>query len=189
MHPRKYRISLPLLTAAFIGLPGMASAMPMVDVAKVLDGDTVEVLDRTRTMRIRLHGIDCPEKGQPFGGQARHATADLTLGTRIGLDVFGTDRYGRTIADLRREDGTLINRELVREGWCWWYRRYAPTDVELAALEAEARQHRRGLWADAHPIAPWEWRTRTRRRSREEAVNDDNQRAVLAPAPPISSPR
>ena len=65
MHPGKHRISLLLLTAAFIGLPGMASAMPMVDVAKVLDGDTVEVLDRTRTMRIRLHGIDCPEKGQP----------------------------------------------------------------------------------------------------------------------------
>ncbi len=55
-------------------------------------------------------------------------------------------------------DGRVLNRELVRAGFAWWYRRYAPDDEMLAQLEQEAREAQRGLWADAEPVPPWEWR-------------------------------
>ena len=64
----------------------------------------------------------------------------------------------RLVADVILPDGRNLNRELVRAGLAWWYRRYAPHDAELEALEAEARAARRGLWADPHPVPPWEWR-------------------------------
>jgi len=60
-------------------------------------------------------------------------------------------------------DGTHVNHTLVKNGWCWWYRKYAPGDTVLEALEKEAREGRKGLWADPHPVPPWEWRRRPRR--------------------------
>ncbi len=56
-----------------------------------------------------------------------------------------------------------LNRELVKAGFAWWYRRYAPDDETLAQLEHEARAAKRGLWADPHAVAPWEWRGRRKR--------------------------
>ncbi len=69
------------------------------------------------------------------------------------------DRYGRTIGEVSLPDGRVLNRELVKAGFAWWYRRYAPEDVRLEQLENEAREAGRGLWADAEPVPPWEWRT------------------------------
>ena len=78
------------------------------------------------------------------------------------LDTHGQDKYGRTLADVMLRDGTNVNHELVKEGWCWWYRKYAPGDVELEKSESEARETQRGLWADPHPVPPWERRKRGR---------------------------
>ena len=74
------------------------------------------------------------------------------------MEPTDRDQYGRLVADVILPDGRNLNRELVRAGLAWWYRRYAPHDAELEALEAEARAARRGLWADPHPVPPWEWR-------------------------------
>lgn len=57
-------------------------------------------------------------------------------------------------------DGTNVNHTLVKGGWCWRYRKYAPGNAELEKLETEAREVRRGLWTDPHPVPPWEWRNR-----------------------------
>jgi len=54
-------------------------------------------------------------------------------------------------------DGTNVNHTLVKDGWCWWYRKYAPRDTVLEGLENEAREGRKGLWADPQPVPPWEW--------------------------------
>ena len=70
----------------------------------------------------------------------------------------GTDRFGRLIADVLLPDGRSLNRELVKAGLAWWYRRYAADDWLLKELEAAARTARRGLWVDAKPVPPWEWR-------------------------------
>ena len=64
----------------------------------------------------------------------------------------GLDKYGRTIADVLLSDGTNVNHTLVKDGWCWWYRKYAPGDTALEKLEKEAREAKKGLWA---PIRPW----------------------------------
>ncbi len=57
-------------------------------------------------------------------------------------------------------DGTNVNHEMVKRGWCWWYRKYAPGDAVLEKLEKEAREVRKGLWVDPQPVPPWEWRHR-----------------------------
>lgn len=131
-------------------------------VVSVLDGDTVEVLHNQHPERIRLHGIDCPEKGQAYGQNAKHATSDLVFGKEVTVQTHGHDKYKRTIADVLLPDGTNVSQELAKQGWCWWYRKYAPGDTVLEWLEKEAREARRGLWADPNPIPPWEWRHRKR---------------------------
>ena len=129
-------------------------------VVSVLDGDTLEVLNGHHAERIRLSGIDCPEKGQAFGNKAKQAASALVFGREVTLQTHGYDKYKRTLADVLLPDGTNVNQALVKHGWCWWYRKYAPGDMVLEALEQEAREGRKGLWADPHPVSPWEWRKR-----------------------------
>ena len=127
-------------------------------VVSVLDGDTIEVLHDQHPERVRLYGIDCPEKGQAYGNKAKQATSALVFGKDVSLQTHGKDRYGRTIADVFLPDGTHVNHELVKAGWCWWYRKYAPKDIELKTLEEQARQSKKGLWGEHAPVPPWEWR-------------------------------
>jgi len=127
-------------------------------VVSVLDGDTIEILQNQHLERIRLHGIDCPERGQPFGHKAKQAMSALVFGQDVTLQTHGKDRYKRILADVFLSDGTHVNHELVKEGWCWWYRKYAPKDIELKTLEEQARQSKKGLWGERAPVPPWEWR-------------------------------
>ncbi len=127
-------------------------------VIRVADGDTPTVLrDRTQT-RIRLHGIDAPELDQPLGTRAKRFTAELARGKLVRVEPTDRDRRGRLVAEVILPDGRDLNRELVRAGLAWWFRRDAPKDQELARLEAEARAAHRGLGVDPHPVPPWEWR-------------------------------
>ena len=82
-------------------------------VVSVLDGDTIEVLHNNHPERIRLSGIDCPEKGQAYGNNAKHAASDLAFGKQVTLQTFGKDKYGRTIADVLLPDGARVSHELV----------------------------------------------------------------------------
>ena len=124
----------------------------------IIDGDTIEVLHNQHATRIRLSGIDCPEKHQAFGTRAKQAASELVYGKEVTLQTYGKDKYGRTLADVLLPDGTNVNHTLVKDGWCWWYRKYAPSDAGLERFENEAREARKGLWADPQPVPPWEWR-------------------------------
>lgn len=126
-------------------------------VVGVADGDTIDVLRDSRPVRVRLHGIDCPERGQAFGRQAGQYTSRLVFARTVTVHVRGMDRYGRFVADVLLPDGTSLNRELISAGLAWHYVRYS-TDKTLASLESEARTSRRGLWADARPVPPWDLR-------------------------------
>jgi endonuclease YncB( thermonuclease family) len=74
----------------------------------------------------------------------------------------GYDKYKRTLAEVLLPDGTHVNHTLVKDGWCWWYRKYAPDNSELMNLEKDARQAKKGLWVDPQPVPPWEWRKQGR---------------------------
>ena len=126
----------------------------------VSDGDTLTVLRDRTPVRVRLHGIDCPEARQDFGSRAKSVSSELVFGQVVRVQRRDTDRYRRIVADVILPDGRSLNHELVREGMAWHYRKYAPHDQTLARLEAEARAARRGLWSQPKPVPPWEWRNR-----------------------------
>jgi endonuclease YncB( thermonuclease family) len=131
-------------------------------VVAIKDGDTLEVLWGREAVRVRLHGIDCPEQGQPFGERARQAAGALAAGKTVQVLPRSTDRYGRVVANVLLPDGQSLNEALVRMGLAWWFREYAPRDTRLRLLEEKARQERLGLWAEASPAPPWLWRKAAR---------------------------
>ena len=129
-------------------------------VVGVSDGDTITVLaEGNKPVKVRFNGVDCPESAQPFGSVAKQFTSKAVFGKSVRVRVTDTDRYGRTVGDVFDPAGSNLNQALVRNGYAWWYRRYAPNDRTLQTLEAEARAAKRGLWAEAKTaVAPWEWR-------------------------------
>ena len=101
-------------------------------------------------------------RGKPNGKRAKQAASSLVFGKKVILQTHGLDKYGRTIADVLLPDGINVNHALVKDGWCWWYPKYAPGTVILDELERRARGSGIGLWADSNPVPPWEWRKRNR---------------------------
>src|SRR2546428_6090906 len=154
--PRGLWLAVVLLLILFP--PTVAFADFSGRVVGVTDGDTIKVMHNGKAEKIRLHGIDCPEKAQPFGTKAKQFTSEMVFGKVVTVHVTDRDRYGRTVADVILPDGRALNRELVAADLAWWYRRYAPHDRILERLEAEARAAKLGLWADPAPVAPWCWR-------------------------------
>lgn len=125
-------------------------------VVRVIDGDTIDVLHNGQAERVRLSGIDCPEKGQAFGKNAKQFTSNLAFGKEVTVSVHTYDRHGRAIADVFVGDRNL-SHHLLTAGLAWWYRQYSK-DEKLGKLEAEARALKRGLWRDPNPNPPWEVR-------------------------------
>ncbi len=96
-------------------------------VVGVIAGDTIDVLHNGQSERIRLNGIDCPEKGQAFGKKAKQFTSEMVFEKDVMVQSYRLDRYGRTIADIVLTDGTNLNRELVKAGLAWRYVKYSRT--------------------------------------------------------------
>lgn len=130
----------------------------------VADGDTIRVMHLGREEKIRLFGVDSPEKKQAYGSAAKKFTSSMVFGKTVTVEVRDTDRYGRTVGWVKTSDGRVLNIELVRAGFAWWYRDYDPDDTKLANLEESARQAKRGLWQQKNPTPPWDYR----RMEREE---------------------
>lgn len=130
----------------------------VAQVIGVTDGDTIKVLHNGTLERIRLSAVDCPEKRQPYGAAAKRFTSDMCFGKQVTIKPESHDRYGRTVAEVVLSDGRELNRELVKSGYAWWYQKYAPGDEEMRQFEVSARARHAGLWGDADPIAPWNFR-------------------------------
>jgi micrococcal nuclease len=101
-----------------------------------------------------------PGEEPSLGKRAKQAASELGFGKEVTIQAHGRDKYKRTIGDMILPDGMNLNQELVKQGWCWRYRKYAPADTVLEGLETKAREGRRGLWAHPRPLPPWEWRKR-----------------------------
>lgn len=130
-------------------------------VVGVKDGDTVVLLRNGEEVTVRLYGVDTPEKAQAYGQRAKQYTSDLAFGKNVRLIIKNTDRYGRTVGTIILPDGRSLNEELVRNGYAWHYKAYSK-DQNLANAEADARRFKRGLWQDANPVAPWDYRKEKR---------------------------
>lgn len=158
---RRYTMQARLLMVVVLATASLAANADFSGrVVGVLDGDTIDVLVDQQPRRVRLAEIDAPEKKQAFGARARQALSGYVFGQVVRVRESGSDRYGRTIGSVV-VDGQSINRAMIAAGMAWAYRRYL-VDRSLLELEAQARQSRRGLWADSTPVAPWEWRNAQR---------------------------
>ena len=127
-------------------------------VVGVSDGDTITILQAGNVQaKIRLAGIDAPEKSQSFGQVAKAALSDLVFNKTVIVGVQDTDRYGRTVGWVS-VDGVDINAQQVKSGMAWVYRQYIDQSSmygkSLLALEHNAREERRGLWLDESPMEP-----------------------------------
>lgn len=136
-------------------------------VAGVSDGDTITLLtSEQRQFKIRLSGIDAPEKKQAFGAFAKESLSRQVFGRPVVVEWSKTDRYGRIVGKIEI-GGTDVNLEQVREGSAWVYTQYLkelPEADRKRYLEAEqqAKEERRGLWHDRDPEPPWAWRKERR---------------------------
>lgn len=141
--------------------PGALAAAPYTLQGRCVavgDGDTITVLDGSNVQhKVRLEGVDAPEKKQPFGQDAKAALSKMVFGKDVSVRVSKREKWGRELGDVT-VDKVDVNGSLVRYGHCWVYRAY-PHRKELEAYEAEAKAAKRGLWAaDVAPIPPWLYR-------------------------------
>lgn len=134
-------------------------------VVSIADGDTITVLDAEKVQhKIRLEGIDAPEKGQAFGTKAKEKMSELVGEKDVVVRWEKKDRYGRILGDVHLGD-RHINLEMVQEGLAWHYKQYSKSKV-LAEAEDEARKAKKGLWADKSPEPPWEFRKKGREKEK-----------------------
>ena len=131
-------------------------------VVGVSDGDTITVLVDKTPYKIRLVGIDAPESRQAFGQASKQHLSALVYKKPVTVLWDKKDRYCRTLGKVM-VDGTDVCLEQVKAGLAWHYKRYASEQpaqdrADYAAAEDKAKGERIGLWSDAQPTAPWEWR-------------------------------
>ncbi len=145
-------------------------------VVGVTDGDTVTVLGAQNTQhKIRLAGIDAPEKAQPFGSVSKKSLSDLAYGQTVNVEWNKRDKYGRLVGKII-VGGEDANLEQVRRGLAWHYKEYAreqSTEDQSAYASAEdmARSSKSGLWAEPEPVPPWSWRKMKREVGKANQTN------------------
>ena len=146
-------------------------------VVGVTDGDTITCLtDQKEQIKVRLYQIDAPESGQAYGQKAKQALSDMIYNKTVKVENMGLDRYKRTLGlimaykripcksappDKPQPFGCYylmnINFEMIKQGYAWYYP-FTKKNAEYQQAEQEAKAAKRGLWADKHAVAPWEWR-------------------------------
>lgn len=125
---------------------------------RVADGDTFTLLDDSNNQRrIRLEGIDAPERGQAFGNRSREYLASMIVDKRLKVTYKEKDRYGRILGKVSTDSISDVNLEMIKSGMAWHYS-YYNKEKEYADAEKEARKKKIGLWVDKNPIPPYEWR-------------------------------
>ncbi|AOO59829.1 nuclease (plasmid) [Raoultella ornithinolytica] len=165
-------LKLPLLKVTFYPFITLIFLGPLISyagnfsakVVHVIDGDTVMVYDGTQQTKIRLYGIDAPESNQAFGQKSKDFMIKVAANRVVDIEDHGQDVYGRTLGTIFLENKDLngsidLNGLMVYEGMAWTYRYHGRLIVPAyGALEKDARNTQRGLWADPHAIEPRQWR-------------------------------
>ena len=154
-----------LLIVLLLALPFAASSAATLTgrTVRVTDGDTIVILSEGKVQhKIRLQGIDAPERGQAYGTKSKEHLSDAVAGKFVVVEYDKRDRYGRIVGKvlLSNED---INLRQIEAGLAWHYKKYQDEQttsdrLKYSDAELEARRVRRGLWADNNPVPPWEYR-------------------------------
>ena len=168
--------ALTLAIVLLLAAPATSAEILQGRVVRIADGDTLTVLDADQVQhRVRLAGIDAPERAPSFGERSKQNLARLVAGKPVEVCWHKRDRYGRVVGQVwvvspdARCQGAGCPKTLdaglaqVTVGLAWHYKRYAGEQSEedrerYSFAEVEARARRAGLWRDAEPVAPWEWR-------------------------------
>lgn len=151
-----------LMLALVFAVPSQAEVL-IGKVVGVADGDTVTVLDAAkRQHKIRLMGIDAPEKKMPFGDKSKQSLSRLVFGKEVTVEYTKQDKYGRTVGKIM-VNGVDANLEQVKAGMAWHYKQYQKEQsradrAAYANAENQARAAKSGLWREAAPTPPWDWR-------------------------------
>lgn len=153
-----------LLILLTIGCSSLTHASTLVGhVVGVTDGDTITVLDATKTQyKIRLAGIDAPEKKQPFGNVSKKSLSDLVFDKVVSIQYDKEDRYGRIVGKVMI-NGADVNLEQVKRGLAWWYKKYQKEQsvqdrLDYLHAQESAEASGVGLWVDNDAVAPWDFR-------------------------------
>ena len=161
----KHRIMTGLVLALVATCPALSWADFAARVVAVHEGDRLTIRHDGRSETMYLKDIDCPELKQPYGKQAKHATAAFVGNRDIVVRALTRDKQGRTSAEVLLPNGQNVGRELVKEGLAWW-QRSSSGDGSLGDLEELARAAGKGLWSEPNPVPPWKWKV-TKKTSRK----------------------
>lgn len=168
----------------------MTAALLLCLIVGISDGDTLTARCPTadaehphQQVRVRLAGIDAPERGQPWGNRARRALADLTHRKQAELDCHKADRWGRQVCRVLVQDTvppTDAGLAMIERGMAWWYRQYAREQApehraQYEAAEFDARRREAGLWSDPAPVPPAMWRRGKRPRATDTTQEHQNE--------------
>lgn len=164
-----YRLPAVLFVAAFASLFSTVAFADQLQgrVVGITDGDTITLLNSSNTQhKIRLSGIDAPERGQAFGQASKQNLSGLIFGKSVTVEFSKRDRYGRIVGRVLLA-GRDICLEQVRSGYAWHYKQYereqTPAERKAyAEAETEAQKEKRGLWRDPAPVPPWDYRKERR---------------------------
>jgi endonuclease YncB( thermonuclease family) len=157
-----------MVTGLLLSAPPKVNEEISGKVVGVTDGDTLTLLVNKETIKVRLEGIDAPESGQSYGTKSKQALSEIVFAKVVTVKKTGSDKYGRTLGFVIVGD-VDANAKMIEDGWAWHFRKYNDEE-RLAKLEVSARTAKRGLWADASPLAPWDYRARKKKAQPEQKV-------------------
>ena len=158
-------------------------------VVSVTDGDTINVIRDNRQIEIRLYGIDCPEKSQDYGQQAKALTAALVAGRTVEIEQKDVDKYKR-IVGLVKVDGQSLNEMIIQNGYAWVYWQYCKEKfcTDWVKSEGVARQQKKGMWSSSVVVPPWEWRAAKRVKNEDARQSDSNPPEIIMGEKPNTNP-
>jgi len=176
-----------LLIAIILGGCLISSADQVTWIGKVIsviDGDTIEVQRDgiPVPVKIRLFGVDAPEEDQPYASHATEFVSGLCFDQQVTVNALETDKYGRTVATIILANRQNLSEQIVRHGYGWWYKEYAPRVVALQRAQLDAIKADKGLWADAGAISPWDWRAGKRSSTPSQPMPNSGS-VIAAPLP------